>query len=89
MLTVRIVLVTEHTKEVLTLCSLLAEYNAQIREFSLTARTAYLAGVVVYEVFPGCEGVPSARGVFYFPNLQKAPYERMSRFPPALRPFLT
>ena len=36
-------------------CKLLAEYNAQIREFSLTAPTAFLAGGVVYEIFPNVE----------------------------------
>ncbi|KAF8348472.1 hypothetical protein F5887DRAFT_1280283 [Amanita rubescens] len=52
MLTVRIGFVTERTREVLALCKLLAEYNAQIREFALIADTAFLAGGVVYDVFP-------------------------------------
>ena len=51
MLTVCIRL-TEYTKEVLALCKLLAEYNARIREFALTAHTCFLAGEVVYDVFP-------------------------------------
>ena len=52
MLNVCIGLVTERTKEVLALCKLLAEYNAQIREFALTAHTVFLAGGVVYDIFP-------------------------------------
>ncbi|KAF8347372.1 hypothetical protein F5887DRAFT_1172457 [Amanita rubescens] len=52
MLTVCIGLVTERTKEVLALCKLLEEYNAQIREFALTAHTVFLAGGVVYDIFP-------------------------------------
>ena len=56
MLTVHIGPVTEHTKEVSALCKLLAEYNAQIRRFYLTARTTILAGGVVYDgVFPNVE----------------------------------
>ena len=52
MLNVCIGLITERTKEVSALCNLLAEYNTQIREFALTARTVFLAGGVVYDVFP-------------------------------------
>ena len=43
MLTVCIGLITERTKEVSALCELLAEYNARIREFALTAHTVFLA----------------------------------------------
>ena len=51
MLTVHIALVTELTKEVSALCKLLAEDNARIREFAVTAHTTFLAGGVVYDVF--------------------------------------
>ncbi|KAF8324522.1 hypothetical protein F5887DRAFT_926889 [Amanita rubescens] len=55
MLTVCIGLVTEPTDEVSALCKLLAEYNAQIREFALAAHTSFLAGGVVCDVFPNRE----------------------------------
>ena len=55
MLTVHIALVTELTKEVSALCKLLAEDNARIREFAVTAHTTFLAGGVVYDVFPNTE----------------------------------
>jgi hypothetical protein len=57
MLTVCIGLVTKPTEEVSALCKLLAEYNAQIREFALTAHTSCLAGGVVYDVFPNVEAL--------------------------------
>ena len=52
-LDVTISCVLENTVGVSALCKVLAEYNAQIRHFELTAQDAMVAGAVVQYVFPG------------------------------------
>ncbi len=58
---VSIELVTAFTADVSALCKVLAEYNAQISCFLLTAQTTMVTGAVIHDIFPTGETFPALK----------------------------